>query len=75
MGEKSNIRFAVTAPWGVELEENIILVVNHDVLVVVCNDNLDRPCLLFGNRFGLDAGFDLAVDEFLNKRGNLIMRD
>ena len=73
--EKRDIRFAVTAPWGVELEEDIVLVVNHDILVVVCNYNLDRSCLFFGNGFGLDAGFDIAVDELLDERGDLIMRD
>jgi len=65
----------VSTPWGIELEENIIVVVENDIFVVVGYDNLDRAFLLLRNGLGLDARIDLAVEETLDEMANIIMSD
>jgi hypothetical protein len=54
---------AVTAPGGVELNQNILVGV-HDNLVVVLGDNDgDGAVVLLGDGVGLDTGVDLASNE------------
>jgi hypothetical protein len=72
-----NLRFAVTTPRSVELDEDILGVVLHDLIVVMRNNNVNRSFLLLGNRFRLDAGFHLPVNESLDEfidftKGNLL---
>ena len=47
--EGDDLRFAVTAPRGVEFEEDVVFVVYYDVVVVVCHDHLNGTFLFFGN--------------------------
>ena len=70
---KEHLRFAVTAPGGVELEKNIVLVIQNNLLVVVGHNNLNRAFLLLWNRLRLNAGGDLAVHEVLDECANIIM--
>lgn len=73
MPSKVLLRFAVTAPGGVELEKNIVVVVQNDLLVVVGHDDLNRALLLLWNRLRLDAGVDVAINEVLDECANIVM--
>ena len=70
---KGLLRFAVTTPWGVELEKNIVLIVQNNLFVVVGHNDLNRALLLLGNRLRLDAGVDLAVNEVLDECANIVV--
>lgn len=63
----------MTAPWCVKFEENILLVVDDNVLVVVCYDDLDGTTLLLRDWLRLDAGLNLAINEVLNECSNIIV--
>ena len=69
------LRFAVTAPWGIEFEKNIIVVVQNDFLVIVGYHDLDRALLLLRNRLRLDAGVNLALHKLLDESADLVVRD
>lgn len=69
---RGNLRLAVTAPRGVELEENILLVVDHKLLVRVGNDNSDRTFLSLGNGLRLDARLNLAVQDVLDELADIL---
>jgi len=45
-GRGRDVRFAVTAPWGVEFHENVFISLHHDILVVVRYDDFDGTVLL-----------------------------
>jgi len=68
MGDK---RFAVTAPWSVELQKNIFVVVHDNRVVVVSHNEMHRPILLLRDSLGLDAWLNLAVNEVLNKLADI----
>jgi hypothetical protein len=61
----------VSAPWGVELDENVLVVVNDLSLVVVGDDDGDGALLLLGNGLRLDAWVDLSGDEIIHERCDL----
>ena len=63
----------MTAPGGVELEENIVLVIQNDLFVVIGHNDLNRAFLLLWNRLGLDAGGDLAVHKVLDECADIVM--
>ena len=65
----------MTTPWGIELKEDIILVVDHDVLVIVSHDDLNGTFLFFGDRLRLDTWVDLAIQEVLDKSADIVMGD
>ena len=71
-GEKG-LRFAVAAPRGVVLDEDVLGLIHDDVVVVVRDDNDDRALLLLGDGLALDARLDLAVDEVLDKFGDQLL--
>jgi len=66
---------AVSAPGGVELEENVLVVVDDEVLVALGDDHGGTGLLLFGNRLALDAGLDLATNELLNESADSLLAD
>ena len=68
----STLRFAMTAPWSIELDQNIFLVVKHDVFVVLRNNHHHRSFLLLRDGLGLDAGFDLAINVVLHELAHLL---
>lgn len=70
---KGCLRFAVTAPWCIVLEKDVVLVVDDYIFVVVGDNDLDVAFLLFGNGLGFDAGLHLAVNEFLDECTHVIM--
>lgn len=57
----------MSAPWGIELNQHILGVVQDNVLVSMGHHNNDRASLFFGNRLRLDAGLHLASNKFLDK--------
>ncbi len=70
---KGLLRFAVTTPGGVELEEDIILIVQNDLLVIIGHNDLNRALLFLWNRLRLHAGVDLAINEILDEGANIIV--
>ena len=75
MPSKGLLRFAVTAPGGIELEQNIILVIQNNLLVVIGHNDLNRALLLLWDWLRLDAGVNLAVNEVLDKCADIVMCD
>ena len=72
---KGYLRFAVTAPRGVEFEKNIVIVIQNNFLVVVGYHDLNRALLLLWNRLRLDAGVNLALNKLLDESANLVVRN
>lgn len=66
---------AVTAPGGVELNQDILLVIKDNLLVVLGNDNSDGTVVGLRDGLGLDAGLHLAGRELLNELGDVIVGD
>lgn len=62
----------MTAPWSVELDQDILLVIKDDLIVVLGNDDGDWAILLLWNSLGLDAWLDLASNEIVNKLANCL---
>lgn len=63
----------MAAPWGVEFQQDVLVIVDDNVFVVVCNDDLDGTFLLFWDRLGFDAGLDLAVNEVLDESTDVLL--
>jgi len=64
---------AVSAPGGVKLDENILLVVDDKVLVALGDDDSGTSLLLLGDGLALDAGLDFASDKVLNERSDRLL--
>lgn len=71
LGRKS---LAVTTPWRVELNQDILVVVHHDVLVVLGDHDRGRALLLLRDRLRLDGWLDLASHIFVNELANVLGR-
>ena len=71
----NDLRLAVTAPWGVELKQNILVVVNHNLVIVLRNDNSDRAFLLLWDGLRLDAWLDLSGDEVINELADFLLSE
>lgn len=65
----------MTAPWGVELKENILVVVNHNLVIILRNDNSDRAFLLLRNGLRLDAWLDLSGNEVINELTDFLLSE
>ncbi len=65
----------MTAPRRIVFQKNVLVVIDDEVLVVVCNDDLNRALLLLWDWFRLDTRLRLAVNEVLDEFGNIIMGD
>jgi hypothetical protein len=61
---------AVSAPGSVELKKDVLVVVDNEILVALCDDDSCAGLLLLGNGLALDAGLNLALDELLNERAD-----
>lgn len=61
----------MSAPWSIELNQNIFLVVEDNLIVVLGNNDSDWSILCFRNRLRLDAWIDLAGDEVIDKLANI----
>lgn len=74
MGKRRGyVRFAVAAPWSVEFNEDVLVVVDNNFFIVVGNNNLNGAVLGLGNRLWLDAWLNLAVNEILNEFSNILL--
>ena len=60
----------MTAPWCIELEEDILLVIENLSLVVVGNDDGDGTILVLRNGLRLDGRLDLAGNKVINELGD-----
>ena len=67
-----HIRLAVTAPWSVELNQDILLVVKDNLIVVLRNNNGYWAILLLWDGLRLDAWVDAASDEVIDKLANVL---
>lgn len=67
------LRFAVTAPWCVVFQKDVVLVVDDYIFVIVGDNDLNVTFLLFGNGLGFDAGLHFAVNEGLDECTHIIM--
>ena len=63
----------MSTPWGVELDENILVVIDDNILVVVGNNDGDRAVLGLWDGLRLDAGLDLAVKDILDELGDVFL--
>lgn len=54
---------AVTAPWSVEFDKDVLGVVEDDLVVLGADNNLDRAVVLLGNLSGLERGLEGASGE------------
>jgi hypothetical protein len=70
MEERLYIRLAVSAPRGVELDQNILGIIHDNLLVVVGDHNGDGAIIGLGNGLGLDAGLDLSGKDILDELGD-----
>ena len=65
----------MTTPWGIELKENILVVVNHNLVIVLRNDNGDRAFLLLWDGLRLDAWLDLSGNEVINELADFLLSE
>jgi hypothetical protein len=65
----------VTAPWGVEFDQNIFFVVKHNVFVVLRDNYCHWSFLFLWDRLRLDTRLDLAVNVILHKLAHVLLRD
>lgn len=72
MSCRANLRLAMSAPGSVKLDQHILLIVNDDLLVVAANNYGNRALLSLGNGLGLEARFNLAVKNVLDKLADII---
>ena len=65
----------MTAPWSIELQKHILVIIHHNLLVVVGNNNMNRSILRCGNRFRLHARLNLTSNNTLNEVANILLGD
>ena len=65
--EDEYVRFAVTTPRCIELDQHVLLVVHDDILVVLGHNHSDGAILLLGHRLTLDAWLKLSGDEIVDE--------
>jgi hypothetical protein len=62
----------VTAPWSIELNQDILLVVKNNLIVVLGNDNGNWSILLLWNGLRLNAWLDIASGEVIDELANIL---
>jgi hypothetical protein len=73
--EQENIRFAVTTPRGIEFHQDVLVVVDDDIIVIMCHNDRDWTLLLLGDGLRLDTGLDLAIEKVGHEFTNLFLGD
>lgn len=68
-------RLAVTTPWCVKLNQNILLVVKYNVIVVLGDNNCDWTILLLWDRLALDAWLKFTSDKVIDVFANALCGD
>jgi hypothetical protein len=70
-----DLRFAMTTPWSVELNQNIFVIVKDNIVVVLRDNNGHWSFLLLWDRLRLDTGLDLAINIILDKLAHVLFGD
>lgn len=65
----------MTTPRRIEFDKNVLIVVHHELLVVLCHDDCYRSLLLVWNRLALDARLKLASNEVCHERANALLTE
>ena len=65
----------MAAPWSIELQQNVLGVIQHNIIIIMRHNHLDRTILRLWDGFRLDAGFDLAVHKVLNEGADGLLGD
>lgn len=68
-------RFAVTTPWSIELDKDILFVIHDNFFVIVGDDDGYSSFLLLWHRLALHAGVKFALDELIHKGSNILLID
>lgn len=72
-GDGLNLRLAMTAPWSIELDQNVFAVIQHNVFEVLRDNYCHWSFLLLRDRLGLDTGFDAAINIVLHKLAHVLL--
>ena len=72
-GQGMCLRFAVTTPWGVELNKHVLGFVLDNFVIVVRDNDRDRTFLFLWDRLALNTRANLAVYEILSECGNVLV--
>jgi hypothetical protein len=72
---QENVRFTVTTPWGIEFHQDVLIVVDDDIIVIMCHNDRDWTLLLLGDGLRLDTGLDLAIEKVGHEFTNLFLGD
>jgi hypothetical protein len=70
--EREHVRLAVTAPWGIELNQDVLLVIEDNLIVVLGNDNGNWSILAFWNGLRFDAGLNSTRHKVVNKLSDIL---
>lgn len=62
--------FAVTAPWGIELNEDVLGWVEDDIVEVLANDNLDGVVGVVWDLLGFQVTLDGAIQNTVDEGGD-----
>lgn len=65
----------MSTPRGIELNENVLLVIVDKLIVVLSNENSDGTVLALGDGLGLDARLNLALKDVVDKCSNGLLGD
>lgn len=65
----------MSAPWRIEFDKNVLLIVDDKVIVIMGHNNLDGAFLLLGDGLRLDTGLNLAVHKVLNECSDILKRE
>jgi hypothetical protein len=65
----------VSAPRSIVLKQDVLLVINHDFLVVVGHHDCHRAVVRRRDRLALDARLDLARNEVIEELANRLLVD
>lgn len=70
-----NLRLAVAAPRGIELQQDVLVIVDDEILVRVRHDDGHGALLGLRDRLRLDAGLNLAIENVLDELANILGLD
>lgn len=62
----------MAAPGGIELHENVLIIIDDQIGVGVSNNNSYRAFLSLRNGLGLNTGVNLAIENVLNELANFL---
>ena len=66
------LRFAVSTPWGVKLNQYVLGVIHDNLLVVMGYNDGNGAIVLLRNRLAFDARLNLAINKVLGELCNIL---